>query len=149
MKAVIQRVKKSSVSIDNEIIGEIGMGVLVLLGVAQNDEMRDADFLANKIPGLRIFEDESGKMNRCLKEVGGQMLVVSQFTLLGDCRKGRRPSFIEAAAPDKARHLYEIFIDRVRQNEIRVETGKFQAMMDVFLINDGPVTLILESRATG
>ena len=149
MKAVIQRVKKSSVSIDNEIIGEIGRGVLVLLGVAQNDEISDADFLANKVAGLRIFEDENGKMNRCLKEVGGEMLVVSQFTLLGDCRKGRRPSFIEAAPPDKAKRLYEVFIDRVRQNEIWVETGRFQAMMDVFLINDGPVTLILESRATG
>lgn len=148
MKAVVQRVKKSSVSVDNEIIGEIGRGLLVLLGVARQDETPDADFLADKIAGLRIFEDENGKMNRCLKEVGGEMLVVSQFTLLGDCRKGRRPSFIEAALPDKAVHLYGKFIDRVRHNEISVQTGKFQAMMDVFVINDGPVTLILESRGS-
>jgi D-aminoacyl-tRNA deacylase len=146
MKAVIQRVKKSSVAVDNQIIGEIGQGVLVLLGVAQNDEISDADFLADKIADLRIFKDENGKMNHCLKEIGGEMLVVSQFTLLGDCRKGRRPSFIDAAPPDKANHLYEVFINRVRQNEIPVKTGKFQAMMDVFLINDGPVTLILESK---
>jgi D-aminoacyl-tRNA deacylase len=148
MKAVVQRVKKSSVSVGNEIIGEIGRGLLVLLGVARQDEASDAVFLADKIAGLRIFEDENGKMNRCLKEVGGEMLVVSQFTLLGDCRKGRRPSFIEAAPPDKAVDLYEKFIDRVGQNEISVQTGKFQAMMDVFLINDGPVTLILESKAS-
>ncbi len=146
MKAVIQRVKKSSVSVNNEIVGEIGRGLLVLLGIAQQDEAEDADFLADKIAGLRIFEDEDGKMNRSLKEVGGEMLVVSQFTLLGDCRKGRRPSFIEAAPPDKAVRLYEVFIARVRHNEIKAQTGKFQAMMDVCLINDGPVTLILESK---
>lgn len=146
MKAVIQRVKRSSVSVNNEIVGEIGRGLLVLLGVAQHDEAADADFLADKSAGLRIFEDEDGKMNRSVKEVGGEMLVVSQFTLLGDCRKGRRPSFIEAAPPDKAIRLYEVFIDRIRKNDIPVKTGKFQAIMDVFLINDGPVTLILESR---
>jgi len=146
MKAVIQRVKQSSVSVNHHIIGEIGKGLLVLLGVAKEDSDKDADFLADKIVNLRIFEDENNKMNRSLIDTGGEMLVVSQFTLFGDCRKGRRPSFTEAAEPDKANALYEYFIRQVKQKGIRVQTGQFRAMMDVALINDGPVTLIVESR---
>ena len=149
MKAVIQRVTKSSVSVDDRTIGEIGPGLLVLLGVSAEDETTDADYLANKIIHLRIFEDNAGKMNRSLLETGGQMLVVSQFTLLGDCRKGRRPSFIAAAKPEKADQLYRYFVDRVKENDVQVETGQFQAMMAVSLINDGPVTLILESKSSG
>jgi D-aminoacyl-tRNA deacylase len=146
MKAVVQRVKKSSVSVDNIVVGEIGRGLLVLLGVDRQDKEEDALFLADKITGLRIFEDDQGKMNVSLAEIGGEMLVVSQFTLLGDCRKGRRPSFVAAAPTVKAEYLYEVYIDRVRQNGISVQTGKFQAMMEVSLINDGPVTLIVESK---
>ncbi len=146
MRAVIQRVKQSSVSVNHQIIGEIGKGLLVLLGVAKEDSEKDADFLADKIVNLRIFEDENNKMNRSLIDTGGEMLVVSQFTLLGDCRKGRRPSFTEAAEPDKANALYEYFVRQVKQKGIRVQTGQFRAMMDVALINDGPVTLIVESR---
>jgi D-tyrosyl-tRNA(Tyr) deacylase len=146
MRAVIQRVKKSSVKAGNEIVGQIGKGLLVLLGVARDDTAKDADYLANKIINLRIFEDPDGKMNRSLLETGGELLVVSQFTLLADCRKGRRPSFIEAAEPQKATDLYETFVDRVRQKGVKVQTGRFRAMMEVALINDGPVTLIIESR---
>ena len=145
MRAVVQRVKESSVKTDDQIISQIGGGLLVLLGVAQADRLVDADYLANKISNLRIFEDEYGKMNRSLLETGGEMLVVSQFTLLGDCRKGRRPSFVAAAEPAKATALYEHFIEQVRGLGISVETGRFRAMMDVTLVNDGPVTLILES----
>lgn len=146
MRAVIQRVKESSVKIDDQIIGQINRGLLVLLGVAQGDRSSDADYLANKIANLRIFEDENGKMNRSLLETGSQMLVVSQFTLLGDCRKGRRPSFGAAAEPAKAAALYDYFIEAVRSLGISVETGRFRAMMEVALVNDGPVTLILESQ---
>ena len=146
MRAVVQRVKKSTVRTDDEIIGRIGVGLLVLLGVAKGDSPSDADYLANKIANLRIFEDECGKMNLSLPETGGRMLVVSQFTLLGDCRKGRRPSFTAAAEPLIASELYEHFVHQVRRLGISVETGRFQAMMEVALINDGPVTLILESR---
>jgi D-tyrosyl-tRNA(Tyr) deacylase len=147
MRAVIQRVKKSSVKAGNEIVGQIGKGLLVLLGVARDDTAKDADYLANKIINLRIFEDPDGKMNRSLLETGGELLVVSQFTLLADCRKGRRPSFIEAAEPQKATDLYETFVDRVREKGVKVQTGRFRAMMEVALINDGPVTVIIESRA--
>ena len=145
MRAVIQRVKESSVKTDDQIIGQISQGLLVLLGVAQGDLPPDADYLANKIVNLRIFEDENGKMNRSLLDTGRQMLVVSQFTLLGDCRKGRRPSFAGAAEPAKAAALYEHFIETVRRLGISVETGRFRAMMEVALVNDGPVTLIVES----
>ena len=145
MKAVIQRVKKSSVSVAGETISRIGAGLLVLLGVSRTDGESDAAFLADKTVNLRIFEDENSKMNRSLKDTGGAMLVVSQFTLLGDCRKGRRPSFIEAADPEKAEVLYDCFVTKVREKEVSVETGQFRAMMDVSLVNDGPVTLILES----
>ena len=146
MRAVIQRVKQSSVKTNNEIVGRIGQGLLVLLGVAKGDSVADADYLANKITNLRIFEDEDGKMNRSLLETGGELLAVSQFTLLADCRKGRRPSFIAAAEPEKAIELYEKFVDGVRQKGVGVQTGRFQAMMEVALINDGPVTVIIESR---
>ena len=146
MRAVVQRVKESSVKAGNETIGRIGRGLLVLLGVAKGDTPADADYLANKIANLRIFEDDVGKMNRSLIETNGMMLVVSQFTLLGDCRKGRRPSFVQAAKPDTATELYEYFVNQVRRLGISVETGRFRAMMEVALINDGPVTLILESR---
>ena len=146
MRAVIQRVKESSVKVDNETIGRIGQGLLVLLGVAKGDIPSDADYLANKIVNLRIFEDDDAKMNQSLLSIGGKMLVVSQFTLLGDCRKGRRPSFVAAAGPQKALELYENFVQQVRRFGIPVETGRFQALMEVALINDGPVTLILESH---
>lgn len=146
MRAVIQRVKESSVKIDREIIGKIGKGLLVLLGVAEDDGINEAEYLVEKIINLRIFEDENSKMNCSLLETGGEMLVVSQFTLLGDCRKGRRPSFVNAAGPEKANELYEHFVKKVRDKGISVETGKFRAMMDVSLINDGPVTLIVESK---
>ena len=145
MRAVIQRVKKSSVKTGDEIVGQIGRGLLVLLGVAKTDSDRDADYLANKIVNLRIFEDEAGKMNRSLLEFGGELLAVSQFTLLADCSKGRRPSFIAAAEPDKAVALYEKFVAAVRQKGVTVQTGRFRAMMEVALINDGPVTVIIES----
>ena len=143
MRAVIQRVKESSVKIDDRIISQISQGLLVLLGVARGDRQLDADYLANKIVNLRIFEDENGKMNRSLLETGTQMLLVSQFTLLGDCRRGRRPSFGAAA---EATALYEYFIEAVMSLGISVETGRFGAMMEVALVNDGPVTLILESQ---
>ena len=146
MRAVVQRVKESSVTVNGVCIGKIGKGLMVLLGVAEGDTRREADFLVDKILNLRIFEDEDGKMNLSLKNTGGALLVVSQFTLLGDCRKGRRPSFIQAAGPEKAEELYEYFVEKAKENGISVETGRFRAMMDVALINDGPVTLIMESK---
>jgi D-tyrosyl-tRNA(Tyr) deacylase len=145
MRAVIQRVKKSSVTVNDKIIAKIGSGLLVLLGITREDEIKDGDYLAEKIPNLRLFEDENSKMNRSLLETGGEMLVVSQFTLLGDCRKGRRPSFTNAAGPDKAKKLYEYFSSQVKLKGVKVKTGQFRAVMAVSLINDGPVTLIVES----
>ncbi|MDP2647251.1 MAG: D-aminoacyl-tRNA deacylase [Desulfobacterales bacterium] len=147
MVAVIQRVKEASVRIDGQIAGNINSGLLVLLGVAKADRESDAAYLSEKVLNLRIFQDENNKMNRSLRETGGQMLVVSQFTLLADSRKGRRPSFVHAAQPDTARRLYEYFIDQTRQQGVDVQTGQFGAMMDVFLVNDGPVTLIVESKS--
>jgi D-tyrosyl-tRNA(Tyr) deacylase len=144
--AVVQRVTESKVHVDEQAIGEIGRGLLVLLGVSKSDQEKDADYLADKITNLRIFEDEAGKMNRSLIETGGKMLIVSQFTLLGDCRKGRRPSFVEAAPPEKAERLYEYFVYQVKSKGISAATGQFQAKMAVSLVNDGPVTLILESK---
>ena len=146
MRAVVQRVKESSVKVDRQTIGRIGKGLLVLLGVAEEDTPSDAGYLANKIVNLRIFEDDGAKMNRSLLSIGGEMLVVSQFTLLGDCRKGRRPSFTAAAGPQKASELYDNFVQQVRRLGISVETGRFQTTMEVALVNDGPVTLVLESR---
>jgi len=146
MRALVQRVKESSVTSDGETVGKIESGLLVLLGVAKEDNIKDAAYLAEKIINLRIFEDENGKMNRSLLETGGEMLVVSQFTLLGDCRKGRRPSFINAAPPDEADKLYEYFVKMIRQKGISTQTGRFRAMMEVALVNDGPVTLIVESK---
>lgn len=145
MRAVVQRVKSSSVKVGNEIVAQIGNGLLVLLGVAKDDTIRNADYLANKIINLRIFEDPGGKLNRSLLETGGELLAVSQFTLLADCRKGRRPSFIEAADPEKATELYERFVNTVRERGVGIQTGRFRAMMEVALVNDGPVTIIIES----
>ncbi|RLC03693.1 MAG: D-tyrosyl-tRNA(Tyr) deacylase [Deltaproteobacteria bacterium] len=149
MRAVVQRVKESHVTVADEIVARIGHGLLVLLGVAKGDTNKDAAYLANKISHLRIFEDDQGKMNRSLLGTGGSMLVVSQFTLLGDCRKGRRPSFIQAARPEDADHLYESFTELVRDMGIDVKTGRFRTMMAVSLINDGPVTIIIESPSPG
>lgn len=146
MRAIIQRVREGSVAVGDEVIGKIGSGLLVLLGIDREDMAGDADYLADKVVNLRIFEDENGRMNRSLLETGGEMLVISQFTLLGDCQKGRRPSFVRAAEPDRANELYERFVRQVRQKGILTETGRFRAMMAVSLINDGPVTLIVESR---
>jgi D-tyrosyl-tRNA(Tyr) deacylase len=145
MRACIQRVRAAKVTIEGEVAGEIGAGMLVLLGVAVGDDEADARWLADKIAGLRIFEDEAGKMNLSLTETGGAMLVVSQFTLLGDCRKGRRPSFVGAAPPELAEALYETFVAAVRACGIAVATGRFRRQMQVELVNDGPVTLIVES----
>jgi D-aminoacyl-tRNA deacylase len=145
MRAVIQRVTRSGVQVGGEQVARISAGLLVLLGVADGDATPQADYLADKIVNLRVFEDQDGKMNRSLLDTGGEMLVVSQFTLLGDCRKGRRPSFTGAAQPEEASRLYEYFVDRVRSLGIRVQTGRFGAMMQVDLTNDGPVTFVLES----
>jgi D-tyrosyl-tRNA(Tyr) deacylase len=134
------------VRIGQEITGKIGRGLLVLLGVGSDDTPTDADYLAEKVVNLRVFEDDEGKMNRSLLEVGGEMLVVSQFTLYGDARKGRRPSYSSAAPPDQANQLYEYFVEKARGYGVRVETGVFQAMMDVQLINSGPVTVLLDSK---
>jgi D-tyrosyl-tRNA(Tyr) deacylase len=148
MRAVVQRVTQAKVEVDGVVVGEIGPGLLVLLGVAKTDTTAGAEFLAEKITGLRIFADEAGKMNRGLLDTGGALLAVSQFTLYGDCRKGRRPSFDHAAPAEQARWLYEHFVDASRRTGVRVETGVFQADMQVSLVNDGPVTLILESPST-
>lgn len=146
MRAVVQRVSSASVTVEGEVVGRIERGFLVLLGVAHDDEQADVVYTAQKLIGLRVFEDGDGKMNRSLQEVGGAMLIVSQFTLYGDCRKGRRPSFIEAAPPEKADSLYRQVVAEVRGQGIHVETGKFQASMQVELVNDGPVTLLVDSR---
>ena len=145
MRAVLQRVSRARVSVDGETTGEIGTGILVLLGVGITDTEADAFHLVDKIINLRIFDDADGKMNESLLDVGGGLLVVSQFTLYADTRKGRRPSYIAAAASDEANRLYEFFVSEARKHLPRVETGRFQAMMDVELVNDGPVTIILES----
>ena len=146
MKAVIQRVKSAQVCVDGRVSGKIGKGLLVLLGVGKGDGESDLSFLTSKIPELRIFEDDSGKFNLSLREIDGEILVVSQFTLFGDCRKGRRPSFTEAEEPSAAKHLYGQFILKLKERGIPVETGEFQTKMEVHLINDGPVTLLLDSR---
>jgi len=145
MKAVLQRVSRAKVSVNGEITGEIGQGILVLLGVAREDSEKEALYLLEKTLNLRIFEDADDKMNLSLLDIKGELLVVSQFTLYGDARKGRRPSFIEAAAPAEANRLYEFFVAEARKQIERVETGRFQAMMDVELTGDGPVTILLDS----
>jgi D-tyrosyl-tRNA(Tyr) deacylase len=145
MRAVVQRVNGARVEVDKTIVGKIDRGLLVFLGVGEEDSEKDGEYLANKIVHLRIFPDGEDLMNRSLIDTDGAMLVVSQFTLWGDCRKGRRPSFIRAARPDKARELYKHFISLVKAKGVKVATGEFQEMMDVHLVNDGPVTLILES----
>jgi D-aminoacyl-tRNA deacylase len=146
MKVVVQRSKNAKVTVDGEITGQILSGLVLLVGVTHEDSQVDAAYLADKIVNLRIFEDDEGKMNLSLLDVGGDILSVSQFTLYGDCRKGRRPNFMEAARPEQANQLYERFNDLLREKGIKVETGIFGAMMDVELINDGPVTLIVESK---
>jgi len=146
MRAVLQRVKQARVDVAGVTVGAIQTGLVVLVGMAATDKREDAEYLANKIIHLRIFPDEAGRMNLGLMEAGGALLVVSQFTLYGDCRKGRRPSFDEAAPPDQARNLYEYFLERLRFSNIIVETGVFQAEMDIHLVNDGPVTFILDSN---
>lgn len=145
MRAVIQRVTSASVTVAGELVSEIGEGLLIFLGIAHDDTAAELDYIANKVINLRIFEDSEGKMNRSLLDTGGAALVVSQFTLYGDCRKGRRPSFIDAARPEQAKALYEQFIDVLAAQDIPTQGGTFQAMMDVRLVNDGPVTILLDS----
>ena len=146
MRAVVQRVKEARVVVDGRTVGSIGRGLLVFLGVEQADDKTDADYLVSKIINLRIFQDTEHKFNLSLRDVKGAILVVSQFTLLGDCRKGRRPSFTDAALPDKARDLYDYFITSAATHNLSVASGEFQAMMDVSLVNDGPVTMLLDSK---
>ena len=148
MRAVVQRVSRASVKVGGELVGEIGLGLLVLLAVAQDDTESDADYLADKIAGLRIFEDANGKMNRAVADAGCAVLAVSQFTLYGDVRRGKRPSFDGAARPEQAVRLYEYFVGKIRAAGLHCDTGKFQEMMEVELVNDGPVTILLDSRKT-
>jgi D-tyrosyl-tRNA(Tyr) deacylase len=148
VRAVVQRVSRAKVTVDGQITGEIALGLLVLLGVGQTDTAADADYLAEKIVGLRIFEDSKGKMNLAVAEIGGAVLAVSQFTLYGDARRGKRPSFDAAAPPAAARAPYEHFVERIRAAGLRCETGRFQEMMQVELVNDGPVTILLDSTKT-
>lgn len=146
MRVVVQRAKKARVTVDGEIVGQIEYGLMLLVGIKHDDSKEDVTYTADKVANLRIFEDEQGKMNRSLLDVNGQVLSVSQFTLYGDCRKGRRPNFMDAARPEEANELYEAFNEELRNKGIIVETGKFGEMMDVTFTNDGPVTLIVESR---
>jgi D-aminoacyl-tRNA deacylase len=146
MRAVVQRVSRAEVRVGGKVAGKIDRGLLILLGVGAADTEADADYLANKITGLRIFADESGKMNLAVGDIGGSILVVSQFTLYGDVRRGNRPSFDAAARPEAARTLYEYFVERIRAAGLRCETGRFQEMMEVELVNDGPVTILIESE---
>lgn len=145
MRAVVQRVSRGKVSVEGQTIGEIARGLVVLLGVGKEDSQKDVDFLANKIVNLRVFEDENEKMNLSLADIEGELLIVSQFTLYGDCRKGKRPSYDKAARPEVAEELYLKFVEKCREYGLKVETGKFQAMMMVDIHNDGPVTLLLDS----
>ena len=145
MRAVVQRVSRARVTVNGETAGEIGSGLLVLLGVGQTDNESDAVYLAEKVSGLRVFEDDEGKMNRSVQDIGGSVLAVSQFTLYGDVRRGKRPSFDAAAAPEKALELYEVFVERIRAAGLRCETGRFREMMKVESVNEGPVTILLDS----
>ena len=146
MRAVVQRVLRASVSVDGQTVGEIGPGLLVLLGVGRGDSEADADLLADKVVNLRIFPDQAGQMNRSVLDTGGGVLVVSQFTLLGDARKGRRPSYLEAAPPEEANRLYGYFAAKLRESGLQVAEGVFRAMMEVAMVNQGPVTILLDSR---
>ena len=146
MRAIVQRVSSARVEIDREKTGSIQRGLLILLGIAERDDLSDATYLANKILNLRIFEDSEGKMNLSVQQIEGELLVVSQFTLFGDCRKGNRPSFIDAAPPEKAKQLYHYFIEKLDESGLLVESGQFQAQMEVILNNQGPVTILLDSR---
>ena len=146
MRAVVQRVSRAKVTVNENITGEIGLGLLVLLGVGHEDSEADLNYMVEKIAGLRVFEDEAGKMNRSVRDVGGSVLAVSQFTLYGDVRRGKRPSFDDAAPPVEARRLYELFVERIRGMGLACETGRFQEMMQVELVNDGPVTILLDSK---
>ena len=148
MRAVVQRVQRAKVTVSGKSCGEIGAGLLVLLGMGQDDSEPSADYLAEKIAGLRIFDDEAGRMNRAVAEIGGAVLVVSQFTLFGDVRRGKRPSFDAAARPENAQRLYEYFVEKLRTAGLRCETGRFQETMQVELVNDGPVTILLDSEKT-
>ena len=145
MKAVVQRVTRAKVTVDEEVIGKIGHGLVVLLGVAESDTEKERDLLARKITGLRIFMDDQGKTNLSLEDTGGELLIVSQFTLLADCRKGRRPSFVKAGDPEKAEKMYEEFIDICRQKGLKVAHGSFGAVMQISLVNDGPFTIVLDT----
>jgi len=146
LRAVVQRVKESQVKVDDEVIGSIDEGLLIFLGIGNEDSMDDIDYLIDKIINLRIFEDVEGKMNLSALDLEKDIMIVSQFTLYGDCRKGRRPSFFDAAPPDKAERLYDVFVSKMNDYDLNIETGEFQAMMDVDLINDGPVTLLIDSK---
>jgi|SRR5437870_6847982 len=146
MRAVVQRVSRASVTVDGEIVGEIGNGLVVLLGIARDDTEEDATYLVEKIAALRIFDDEAGRMNSSVRNVQGALLIVSQFTLYGDVRRGLRPSWIDAAPPEFAEPLYEFFVEQTRMNMERVATGSFRAMMLLELVNDGPVTILLDSK---
>lgn len=146
MRAVVQRVTRSKVTVGNDIVGEIGAGLLILLGVSGRDSEKDASYLADKVINLRVFDDDQGRMDLSITDIGGAALVVSQFTLYGDVTRGRRPSFIDAAPPERANELYETFVTLLKAKIPKVETGRFQAMMDVELVNDGPVTILIDSE---
>lgn len=146
MRAVVQRVKNSEVKVDDNIIGSISSGLLVFLGIGNNDSMDDIDYLIDKIVNLRVFEDDQGKMNLSALDLDKEIMIISQFTLYGDCRKGRRPSFFDAAPPDQAERLYDVFVNKIKDYNLKIATGEFQAMMDIDSVNDGPVTLLLDSN---
>lgn len=146
MRSVVQRVTKAKVSVEEEVVGKIENGLMILLGIEDNDEIKDIEYMVDKVINLRIFEDEDGKMNKSVIDTGGSILAVSQFTLLGDARKGRRPSFINAALPEKAIPLYELFLKKIQEKNINIQQGIFGAEMQVELINDGPVTILLDSK---
>jgi D-aminoacyl-tRNA deacylase len=147
MRIVLQRVTRAHVDVAGETVGSIGAGLVILLGVTHRDTREDADYLASKVIHLRIFPDDARRMNRSLLDAGGELLVVSQFTLYGDCRKGRRPSFDHAASPEHARDLYDYFVQRLKSSNVKVATGVFQAEMEIYLVNDGPVTFVLDSQS--
>lgn len=146
MRAVVQRVKKSEVKVDNDLVGSINSGLLIFLGIGKDDGIDDIDYMIDKIVNLRIFEDNQNKMNLSALDLDKEIMIVSQFTLYGDCKKGRRPSFFNAAPPDEAERLYDLFIDNFKKYDLKIQTGEFQAMMDIDLINDGPVTLLIDSK---